>query len=164
MAAQDCGAAENACEVAGGTYNVALPEAASPPMVVFLHGYGGSGASSVRNEGFAARFTERGYALIAPSGQIDAEERFRRDWEIDDGFDMPRDDVAFLSAVIADAAGRFDLDQSRVLVSGFSRGGSMVWDFACAAPEAATAFAAVAGGFWEPIQQDCVGPVHLHHS
>ncbi|MEM9231778.1 MAG: polyhydroxybutyrate depolymerase [Pseudomonadota bacterium] len=164
VGAQDCGAPELGCETAGGIYHVAVPDTDRPPMVLYLHGYGGSGASAVRNQGFARRFTDRGYALVSPSGQIDPDERFRRDWDVDDGYPMPRDDVSFLSAVITDAARRFDLDGERVLVTGFSRGGSMVWDFACAAPEAATAFAAVAGGFWEPIQPDCAGPTHLHHS
>ena len=163
--AQECGAADKPCEVAGGTYHLALPEEPmGAPVAVFLHGYGGTGKGAVRNARSAARYTNRGYALIAPTGQRDPEGKFRNDWGIDDGFQMPRDDVAFLNSVIDDAATRHGLDRSRVIVMGFSRGGSMVWDLACAAPETATAYAAAAGGFWEPIQQDCAGPVHLYHT
>lgn len=165
LAAQSCGGPESPCEVGRGTYHAALPiEPAGAPFVVFLHGYGGSGASAVRNAGSAARYTDRGYALLAPTGQRDPEERFRSDWGVDDGFEMPRDDVAFLRAVIDDAAERFGLNRERVLLMGFSRGGSMVWDAACADPTLAKAYAAAAGGFWEPIQTTCAAPVHLFHT
>ena len=59
-----------------------------------------------------------------------------------------RDDVAFIRSVIDDAAERFHLDRDRVLLTGFSRGASMVWDVACIAPDTATAYASVSGGFW----------------
>ena len=40
----------------------------------------------------------------------------------------------------------------------------MAWDMACLAPESARAFAAYAGGFWEPMIGGCRAPVHLHHA
>jgi polyhydroxybutyrate depolymerase len=40
----------------------------------------------------------------------------------------------------------------------------MAWDIACLAPESARAFAAYAGGFWEPMTGGCRAPVHLHHA
>ena len=163
--AQTCGDVDSPCQLPNGEYYAALPDQPEgAPIAVFLHGYGSSGKSSVKNAASAARYTERGYALIAPTGQRDPEERFRTDWGVDDGFAMPRDDVTFLRAVINDAVARFGLDRDRVLLMGFSRGGSMVWDTACAAPDLARGYAAVAGGFWEPIQQDCAGPVHLFHT
>ncbi len=161
----ECGGADAPCLLEDGSYHAALPQdPAGAPIVVFLHGYGGTGASSVRNPNSAKRYTERGYALIAPTGQRDAEERFRNDWGVEDGFEMPRDDTAFIADVVADAAMRFGLDRDRVLIAGFSRGGSMVWDLACARPDVAVGFAAIAGGFWEPFPEDCVGPIHLHHT
>lgn len=86
------------------------------------------------------------------------------DWGVADGHEWKRDDLAFIKSVRADALERFGFDPSRVLVAGFSRGGSMVWDLACQGPELAKGFAAVAGAFWEPMVTDCASPVHLFHT
>ncbi|MEZ5904426.1 MAG: hypothetical protein R3C69_04705 [Geminicoccaceae bacterium] len=58
--------------------------------------------------------------------------------------------MAFIGEVIDDAVARFALDRAHVLLTGFSRGGSLVWDIACQAPAMASAYAAIAGGFWRP--------------
>ena len=156
--AQDCGGPDVACEIDGGDYHINLPETAeNAPIFVFLHGSGGTGAAGARNQGLVDRVTERGYALVTPSGA-------ERDWGVYDGLDEPRDDQVFLRAVIDDAAARFGLNRDVVLLTGFSRGSSMVWDMACASPDVASAFAGSAGAFWEPMWQDCQAPVHLHHS
>ena len=160
--AADCGTPESPCEVDGGRYFAALPEDAEiKGTVIWLHGAAGSGAKAASG-GFADRFTGRGYALIAPQGDISM--LSHSDWSVSDGVEWPRDDVAFLNAVRADAVRRFGLDPDRVLLAGFSRGGSMVWDVACRAPEFARGFAAVAGSFWEPMVETCAAPVHLRHT
>ncbi len=159
----DCGDAQTPCEVEGGSYHAAIPEGVErPPIVLFLHGAGGTGVSSVRNPARAARYTDRGYALIAPQGLRGAKPN--RDWGVRDGAPQTRDDIAFLNRVLDDAAERFGLDRDRVLAAGFSRGGSMIWDLACLAPDTATAYAAVAGAFWEPMHEGCEAAVHLHHT
>lgn len=169
-AATPCGG-EIDCEIADGAYSIALPEgwdaAEGGPAVMHLHGYGGSGGGVLRNSAFVLGFLQRGYAVIAPTGQ-----RWQRadgklspnDWSVRDGVSYPRDDVAFLKSVLEDAAGRHGVDPARLLMSGFSRGGSMVWEMACLAPEFALGYAPSAGGFWLPEVTDCAGPVNLYHS
>ncbi len=69
-AEQPCGGPDRACVVEDGDYHAALPDdPQGAPVVLWLHGYASSGASAVRNEAFAARFTDRGFALISPNGQ-----------------------------------------------------------------------------------------------
>jgi polyhydroxybutyrate depolymerase len=144
---------------------VALPAGVErPPVVVWLHGYGRSGAIEIANAAFVEGFTARGYALVAPTGQVDVLEGSELDWGVSDGAPMGRDDSAFLQDVIADAVARFGLAAGRVLVAGFSRGGSMAWDLACRQPDMALAFAAVAGALWQPLPEACAGPAHLHHT
>lgn len=165
----DCGGPDMPCVMDQGEYFALLPDApAGAPMVVYLHGYGASAASAAGNPDMVAPYTGRGMALILPQGaRLNGG---NSDWSIDDDWlggrdwSYPRDDLVFLPSVIADAAERFSLDQDRVLLAGYSRGGSMVWDMACARPDLALGFAAAAGGFWEPMQADCAGPVHLHHT
>ena len=161
---EGCGAPQSPCVVDGGEYYAALPEAAaSPPAVIWLHGYARSGKAMIQNPDYVSPFTRRGYAVIMPTGQPWPGSG-DLDWGVVDGHGLPRDDVAFVQAVRADAVARFGLDPSRILLAGFSRGGSMVWDIACRAPASATAFAAVSGAFWEPFPADCAGPVDLFHT
>ena len=65
-----------------------------------------------------------------------------------DGTPPWRDEGAFARAVLDDLAQRYAVDRKRVLMTGFSRGGSMVWDIACHDPAGFAAFAPAAGAFW----------------
>ncbi len=163
--AQNCGSTDQACEVDDGVYHIALPEVdEGAPVVLYLHGSGGSGAAALRNTDFHATFTDRGYAFIGASGQPGFDGATRLDWDVADGHPRPRDDTAYLDRVLDDAVARFGLDADRVLMIGFSRGASMVWDYACAQPGRVRGFATVAGAFWEPLVTTCAAPVHLLHT
>ncbi|MEM6974368.1 MAG: dienelactone hydrolase family protein [Pseudomonadota bacterium] len=155
-----------ACEVAGGSYLLILPEGVEgpAPALMYLHGWGAS-AKGVMNGRAAMRgaLARRGYALIAPQG-IPRQGRTQRDWSVDDRTAHPRDDLDFFAAILDDAARR-GVDRDRVLLSGFSRGGSMVWDVACQRPGLVRAYAPIAGAFWEPLPRTgCAGPVALFHT
>jgi len=155
------------CEVAGGRYRVAVPpgwDGRTPlPAVVFLHGFGGSGADALVHLGLAEAAARRGVLVAAPDGSPDGD---RRGWSFPGGPPRGRDDAAFLAAVGEDLARRFPVDRGRLVAAGFSVGGSMVWDLACRAPGPYAAFAPVAGAFWEPLPEDCPAPprplVHVH--
>lgn len=161
-----CGMEDAACTLPGGSYQIELPLAAAAPLasVMFIHGYGSSGEGTMSNRGMVDALLARGYAVIAPDGSEMPALDGRRSW----GFrhDRPggRDEVAFLAAVRDDAAARFGLDKGRMLLAGFSVGGSMVSYLACATPGAFPAYAPVSGGFWRPHPTGCAGPVRLLHT
>ncbi len=162
--AQSCGDPETPCDIDSGSYHIAVPDGVEKPgAFIFLHGSNGHGRSAVKNKGFVKRVNDRGYALIGATGAPQGIGN-GRDWGVNDGLPDDRDDVAYMNAVIDDAVARFNLDRDRIVLTGFSRGGSMVWDIACAAPDTATAYAAVAGAFWEPFEPTCAGPIDLHHT
>lgn len=159
-AAFACGA-DSDCAIAGGDYRIALPSAGADPLgaIVFLHGSDGSPEDIM---GFAAlrEVADRlGVALIAPRG-IDGA------WRLPDAYPGPRDDVAFVDAVVADAEARLPIDPGRVMIAGFSLGASMAWYVACAEGDRYAGYAAVAGAFWDPYVGSCATPLpelfHVH--
>ena len=160
-----CNGVPGPCVVTGGSYHLLLPEGATGggPAVVFLHGYGGDGASVLANRPMLDEMLQRGYAVIAPDGQP-REQGAGRSWDFHPDRPARRDEIAFLIAVADDAAARYGLDRNRMLLAGFSIGGSMTSYLACAAPDAFAAYAPVAGSFWRPHPESCAGPVRLLHT
>jgi len=154
-----CGDAPDACEMDTGAYHIALPDDPEEAAVmVFLHGAGGSGAGVIRNQTLVSTVTDRGYAFLAPTalprrpGQTGGVWNFYPGWE-------GRDETAFLSATVADAAARFGTSPERVFLTGFSAGAFMVTYLACETPQAFPAYAPLAGAFWDPLTEACNCPV-----
>lgn len=164
-AAADCNGAPKPCRLVNGTYHIALPkEAAGPaPAILLLHGYGGEGLGLIRNKEIVTRMLARGYAVIAPDGQLRDSGR-GRSWDFHPDRPATRDETAFLIAVADDAAARYGLKRDAMLLAGFSIGGSMTSYIACQAPDAFAAYAPVAGSFWRPHPTACAGPVRLLHT
>ncbi len=165
-AAADCGGAEDACEVASGRYHIALPEGAEGPVpaLMFLHGWGASGEGIMAGMGLAEAVTARGYAFIAPDGTPRGGGRDGLTWSFHPERAQARDEAAFLREVAADAAARHGVDPGRVILGGFSIGGSMASYVACEHPGDFAAYAPVSGSFWRPLPEACAGPVRLLHT
>lgn len=153
------------CPVEGGGYALLLPEGGERPGIfVYLHGYAATAEGAAGHAPLTEPVLRRGMAFLAVEGQPETLSGKGLDWGVADGFTAARDDHAYLARVIDDAAARFGLDRDRVLLAGYSRGGSLVWDIACAEPGLAAAYASYAGAFWEPMPESCGGPVHLYHA
>jgi polyhydroxybutyrate depolymerase len=161
----DCNGDQAPCKLANGTYHIVLPEgvAAPVPAIMLIHGYGGEGLGTIRNKGMVTLMLQRGYAVIAPDGQP-RDNGDGRTWDFHPDRPAARDEVAFLIEVADDAAARYGLDRDRMLLAGFSIGGSMTSYVACQRPEAFAAYAPVAGSFWRPHPESCAGPVRLLHT
>ena len=156
-----CGTGET-CTIDSGAYEIALPEQADgAPVLVFLHGYGGSGANVMRMRGVVDAVTARGYAMIAPYAL--PRPNGNRSWAFISDFGE-RDDMVFLREVVTDAAARFNTEEQNVVLAGFSAGGFMVNYGACADADAFAAYAPVSGGFWRPQPATCEGPIRMYHS
>ena len=171
IAAFFCGSAawacsqDTPCEVPGGEYFLALPETVESPVpaVLFIHGYGGSGDGVMRNRGMVDAILARGYAVIAPSG-LAMEGRSGGSWSFHPERAQRRDEVGFIASVRDDAVARHGIDAGRILMAGFSIGGSMTAYLACAAPDTFAAYAPVGGNFWRPHPETCAGPVQMLHT
>ncbi len=168
VAVRGCATDTEACTVAEGHYRIVMPDTATPdgggiPALMFLHGWGGSGEGILRMGGMVEAARARGYAVIAPDG-VPRANRPGLTWGFHPDRPGPRDEIAFLRAVRDDAAARHGIDPARVILGGFSIGGSMASYLACAAPDSFAAYAPVAGAFWVPVPDRCSGPVDLFHT
>jgi len=150
------------CRVEGGEYLVLPPPGwdgvSRLPATIFFHGYGASAALVAGDPAFTAAFAREGVLLVLPNG-------LGGSWAHTGSPSRARDELAFMGTVRRDLLARFPVDPGRLLVTGFSQGGSMVWELACHRGDAfAAAFAPVAGAFWEPLPEACQGgPVDLRH-
>ena len=166
LATQSAACSRNTpCNVGDRAYYAAVPDTGgeSLPAVVFIHGFGGSGEGALRNETMVSGFLERGYAVIAPNG-TPREGRNGRSWGFHPLSAQQAVDIAFLQAVRDDAIERFALDPERIVLAGFSIGGSMTAYTACAAPDSFAAYAPLSGNFWRPHPTECEGPVKMLHT
>ncbi|MEJ8563134.1 polyhydroxybutyrate depolymerase [Yoonia sp. GPGPB17] len=164
--AQDCGSADDPCTVTGGSYHMVLPETETPTgIVIHLHGGGGTGKGQM-NSGLAGEAIARGYVFVAPNPNGEhPENRWSKDWSVRaDNMSFERDDIAFLTDVLIDARQRSGASEGPVLLAGFSRGGSMVWNVACYQPDFGTAYAPLAGAFWDTLPSECGAPVRLFYT
>lgn len=159
-----CGIGEPACDVPMGSYHIAKPDGPGPhPTVIFLHGYGSSSESSLR---VGAPMLARGYAVIGPQGLRRGDGDGPSSWSFHPEFPRARDERAFLKEIVADAEARHGIDPTRILLTGYSIGGSMTSYLACEDPGFARAYAPLAGAFWRPHPplDACAGPVDLFHT
>ena len=161
--AETCGGPGASCKLSGGEYHAALPEGKIRGTLIFLHGFGGRGEGVVKNKRLLKPILARGYAVIAPQGLPFLPTSKGGAWNSFDSA-LRRDDVAFLNAVAADAASRFNLSRDNILIGGFSGGGMMTWRVACNQPSSFAAYAPIAGLLWRPLPSRCEGPVRMHHT
>lgn len=75
-----------------------------------------------------------------------------------------RDELAFLRQVIGHAADEFHLERRATAIIGIAHGASLAWDAACAAPELASLFAPVNGGFIDGYPENCSGSARVLYS
>lgn len=159
----DSCSAEGGCTVADGHYRIILPQQAAPGQrsgaIMYFHGYQGSAEETVAAQGLVTVAQRLGVALIAMDG-------VGRSWSFPGSPSHNRNEFAYIGHVLEDVSRRFPVDPGRIMASGFSQGGSMVWYLACRMPARFAAFAPIAGAFWEPLPHDCAGPrpnlIHVH--
>lgn len=155
------------CRIDGGSYHVALPDnwdgTTRAPVIVFFHGHRSSGKSVIAG-GVRDVFGEAGYVVVAPNGAMRPGSGIRA-WPARPGSGDARDDVAFTFAVLDDLQARVAIDRSRVLMAGFSAGGSMAWMVGCYAGGRIAGVVSVAGALRRPIPEtECPGgPFRLLH-
>jgi polyhydroxybutyrate depolymerase len=158
--------------VASRPYALSIPRAADGktplPLVLVMHGYGGSGKATAEGWGYFELGEREGFLVAAPDGTLD--QRGSRFWNASDAccnfYGAEVDDVAYVRAILDDVAARTPLDKKRVFVVGHSNGGFFAHRLACDMPDRIAAVVSHAGAAWKdgercrPIEPVSVVQVH----
>ena len=155
------------CIIGDRHYRIRLPEGYNGTdkigAIVFAHGYRGSAKGMMKNRAMAELATKLGVALVATKSYED-------DWRIPG---VPRNtdadgliELRYFDAVVEDITKKFPIDRNRLMATGFSAGGMMVWNLICHRSGLFAGYAPMAGTFWEPEPETCDTPpanvIHIH--
>jgi len=132
------------------------------PVVLMLHGGGGTGAATAWETGWEAKADAAGFLVVFPNAVARDPSRpgsFSRNPQLwNDGSDRfypgqsAVDDVRFIDVLLDDLGERFTVDSDRVFVTGFSNGASMSFLLGAQLSNRIAAIAPVAGACWrEPV-------------
>lgn len=149
------------CQIESGEYRIHLPEnaGAQSPVIIFLHGWQATAQGFMNSKKLRGAVAELGAVLVTPQG-------IGKTWSYPGAPRQLRDEFAFFDDLRADLTARHGLSPERMIVAGFSMGGSMVWNLACHAGSDFGAFLSFSGAFWDPIPTQCEDParilMHVH--
>jgi polyhydroxybutyrate depolymerase len=149
--------------VSGGrsrTYLVHLPrdhDGRGLPLVIIMHGGGGSAEGIRLFTGFDATADEMGFVVAYPNATTDWAEGCGCSQADRNGID----DVQFMSDLIDAVEGEFGIDRSHVYTTGFSQGGLMAYKLACDFADGLAAVAAVGASMAVPLAESCSPARHL---
>jgi polyhydroxybutyrate depolymerase len=135
-------------------------DSAPLPVVVALHGAGGTAAWTLAETGWADKADREGFLLVLPEGlrpDLSRPPHFLDNPQVwNDGSpklirgEPEGDDVGFLDAVLDAVAQDFPANPRRIYVTGFSNGGGMVFRLGAERSRRFAALAPVAGHCWLP--------------
>ena len=118
------------------------------PLVVMLHGHGGTARRLQRVSGMNAQADAAGFAVAYPEGTSWLDIPWRS-WNAGNccGYAVARgiDDVRFIAALLDDLQRAHQIDPRRIYVAGFSNGGMMAYRLACELSDRVAAVGVVAG-------------------
>lgn len=136
------------------TYTLALPPQyyetdTTFPLVLGLHGTGGSANQFERDYGLTAKANREGFIAVYPEGVRSDGPLGIRTWNAGECCDyaMQRniDDVKFISTLIDELIAKYKINPRRIYATGMSNGAMMVYRLACDIPTKLAAIAPVSG-------------------
>jgi polyhydroxybutyrate depolymerase len=144
------------------TYIVHVPpryDSGAPlPLVIMLHGGGGTARAAIWETGWIEKADEAGFLAVFPNAMPPDPSRrssFAKNPQLwNDGSDRfypgqnAVDDVGFIAAILDDLSARLIVDMRRVFVTGFSNGAGMNFRVGARLSNRIAAIAPVAGANW----------------
>ena len=138
------------------------------PLVLVLHGAGGSAAKMVTGTGMSEKADEAGFIVVYPNGTGLLNDQLLLTWNC--GFccgyalDNNIDDVGFIRSLIEKLEGELSIDTARIFITGMSNGAMMTYRLACELTDIVAAIAPVSGsmGEWEMASSSPVSVIIFH--
>ena len=135
---------------------------APAPLVIMLHGGGGTAKAAIWETGWAEKADKEGFLAVFPNAVARDPSQgssFARNPQLwNDGSDRfysdqkAVNDTRFIAALLDDLSARFSVDRRRVFVTGFSNGASMSFLIGAQLSNRIAAIAPVAGACWiDPV-------------
>ena len=142
-------------------FTVVIPstykKSAPAPLVIVLHGYTSSGASTAGYLQLDAVANKKGFIYVAPNGTLD--EATARFWNATDSccnfYKSKVDDGAYLKGIIDTVSKNYAIDSKRIYVIGHSNGGFMTHVMGCRYSAQIAAIASFAGELYKDASK-CV--------
>jgi len=120
----------------------------SYPLIIALHGFTDNPRLLEINSGFSTKADEEGFFVVYPYGSKKSQ-FMPRTWNAKfccgDAVDEKVDDVGFISRIIEDTTGTYNINKDRIYVVGLSNGGMLAHQIALQIPDKIAAGAVVAG-------------------
>ena len=140
------------------------------PLIIALHGTGGSGAQFEKDYAFTTRANREGFAVLYPDGVRKQDGRLGiRTWNAGSCCDYASysnvNDTKFISILIDELSEQFRINRRRVYIAGMSNGAMMAYRLAAELPEKIAAIAAVSGMMvypTDPVKAAMVPVLHIH--
>jgi len=127
------------------------------PLVIILHGGGGSAKSMAGVTGMNAKADEAGFIAVYPNGTGPLGDERLLTWNAGNccGYALENnvDDVGFIRQLIAELEKNLAVDTTRIYAAGMSNGGMMNYRLACELADKIAAIAPVAGAMG---MSDCI--------
>lgn len=139
------------------------------PLVIFLHGTGGSASQCKNDYKFSEKAITQGFIVMYPEGVRSDGILGIRTWNAgiccDYAADHHIDDVHFVNTLIELGISRYKVDPKRVYITGMSNGAMMTYRLACELSEKIAAIASVSGTMMTENQctaQKAIPILHIH--
>ncbi len=119
-------------------------QASNPaPLVINLHGFGGTGLQQDLMTNMSNKADEIGFIAVHPEGRGDPQS-----WYVGPTVGGRQEDVQFMRDLIACLKGQLSIDANRIYATGFSNGGGMVNRLGCDLSDVIAAIAPVSGAYF----------------
>lgn len=143
------------------TWKLFVPELSNNmkvPLVIILHGRGGNGESMIllTRKGFNRLAVRDGFLVAYPDGiELNWNDGRKDEQSHDRAHSENIDDVGFISEMIEKLKKDYNIDPSKVYVTGISNGAIMCYRLACELSEKIAAIAPVDGNFPAMLLPQC---------
>jgi polyhydroxybutyrate depolymerase len=145
------------------------------PLVIDLHGGGGTGRSAMEQTGFNDLADKFGFIVVYPNGTgregfLSGTPRNRQllTWNAGSCCGYARnsdvDDVGFIRELIKTLESKYQIDKKRIYVTGMSNGGMMAYRLACELSDKIAAIGVVSGVMTTSVcePKNPVSVIHIH--